>query len=261
MMLMTILPFLAALVLWAVLLWLFLQPAIDWIQGFFVRHDSFHVIGKVLGMFGLEALKAIMAPLIAMWLLLPLIIASALIFISVFAMPAIERHVTDRHYPDLEKRRGGNMWGSAGISLLALLVFLVLWILTLPFSVILPLGFLIQPLLWGWLTYYVMGYDALATHASVDERKNILRQHRWPLLALGTLTGAMGTGPMLIWMGGVLSVVFFPFLAAFSIWLYVLAFIFTGLWFQHYCLAALAAYRQAEGRVESIAPFIETESK
>jgi hypothetical protein len=35
----------------------------------------------------------------------------------------------------------------------------------------------------------------------------------------------------------------FPFLAAISIWLYVLIFIFTGLWFQYYCLEALARQR------------------
>jgi hypothetical protein len=38
-------------------------------------------------------------------------------------------------------------------------------------------------------------------------------------------------------------VVFFPFLAAASIWLYVLIFIFTGLWFEYYCLEALARLR------------------
>ncbi|MGZ5819305.1 MAG: EI24 domain-containing protein, partial [Burkholderiaceae bacterium] len=57
------------------------------------------------------------------------------------------------------------------------------------------------------------------------------------------ITGALGTAPMLMWMGGVLAVVFFPLLAGLSIWLYLVVFIFTGLWFVHYCLAALARYR------------------
>ena len=39
------------------------------------------------------------------------------------------------------------------------------------------------------------------------------------------------------------AVVLFPFLAALSIWLYVVIFIFTGLWFQYYCLQALADLR------------------
>jgi len=53
--------------------------------------------------------------------------------------------------------------------------------------------------------------------------------------------------PGMLWMGGVMSVVFFPFLAGFAIWLYVLIFIFTGLWFQYYCLEALAALRGVRG--------------
>jgi hypothetical protein len=38
---------------------------------------------------------------------------------------------------------------------------------------------------------------------------------------------------------------FLPVIAGFAIWLYVLVFVFSGLWFQHYCLAALAQQRAA----------------
>jgi hypothetical protein len=122
-------------------------------------------------------------------------------------------------------------------------VFAVLWLLTLPLSIFPPLTFVIQPALWGWLTYRVMAYDALAEHASALECKEILRGHRWPLFVIGAITGAMGAAPTLLWLGGALSVIFFPVLAAGAIWLYVLVFVFTGLWFQHYCLEALAGYR------------------
>jgi hypothetical protein len=37
----------------------------------------------------------------------------------------------------------------------------------------------------------------------------------------------------------------FPVLAGISIWLYVLVFVFGGLWFQYYCLEALARHRAA----------------
>ncbi|RYF03362.1 MAG: EI24 domain-containing protein, partial [Oxalobacteraceae bacterium] len=101
----------------------------------------------------------------------------------------------------------------------------------------------VQPLLWGWLTYRVMAYDALAEHASSEERRALMRTHRWPLLAIGIAAGAMGAAPTLLWLGGALSVVLFPLLAGVSIWLYVLVFVFSGLWFQHYTLEALARLR------------------
>ena len=83
----------------------------------------------------------------------------------------------------------------------------------------------------------------------MQERKEILRIHHWPLLVIGVLTGAMGAAPTLLWLGGALSVIFFPLLAAGAIWLYVLVFVFTGLWFQYYCLEALAKYRAANSAV------------
>ena len=216
---------------------------ISWIQGIFAENNWFAVSSSTLSWLGLGALKTVIVPLIAMWLLLPLMILTALLFAGVFAMPAITKHVASRHYPGLEERKGGSLWGSAWISVSSFIVFIFMWIIALPLSIIPPIGFIVQPILWGWLTYRVIAYDALAEHADADEIKTIVHTHRWPLLLIGVITGAMGAAPMLLWLGGVLSVIFFPVLAGLSIWLYLAVFIFTGLWFTHYCLAALAKYR------------------
>jgi hypothetical protein len=245
MLMLTFIPFLLSLLIWGVALWFGLQPLIDSLQAYFVEYDGFRISGHLLGMFDLGALKSVLVPLLAMWLLLPLMIVTALGFIGVAAMPAIVRHVAERYYPDLERRRGGTLLGSLGTALLCFSIFLALWLLTLPLSLVPPLAFLIHTLLWGWLTYRVMAYDALAEHADRRERAEILRRHRWPLLVIGVGSGALAALPTLLWLGGVLSVVLFPLFAALSIWLYLLIFVFTGLWFQHYCMAALAQQRAA----------------
>jgi hypothetical protein len=216
---------------------------IDWLHAYFAANDGFAVAGEILGWFGLGAVKAVLVPLIAMWVLLPLMILTALVFVGTMAMPIIVRHVGRRHYPELEMRHGGSLLGSLWIATYSFIVFAFLWLLTLPLSLFPPLTFLVQPLLWGWLTYRVMAYDALAEHASAQELGDVMRIHRWPLLAIGAVAGAMGAAPTLLWLGGALSVIFFPILAAGAIWLYVLVFVFSGLWFQHYCLEALAAHR------------------
>jgi hypothetical protein len=243
MLLLTFLPFVVSVVIWGVILWLGLNPMIGLIQGLFAENNWFTVSSSTLSWLGLGALKTVIVPLIAMWLLLPLMILTALLFAGVFAMPAITKHVASRLYPELHERKGGSLWGSAWISISSFVVFIFMWIIALPLSIIPPLGFIIQPILWGWLTYRVIAYDALAEHADADEIKTIVHAHRWPLLLIGVITGAMGAAPMLLWLGGVLSVIFFPVLAALSIWLYLVVFVFTGLWFTHYCLAALAKYR------------------
>ncbi|MES2535196.1 MAG: EI24 domain-containing protein [Pseudomonadota bacterium] len=245
MLMLTVMPFLLSVVVWGVLLWLGLQPMIDWLQAYFAANDGFRIAGGVLGWFGLGEIKTILVPLIAMWVLLPLMILTALIFVGTMAMPAIVKHVGQRDYPDLEKRGGGSFMGSLWMSTVSFVVFLLLWIVTLPLNAVPPLVLIVQPALWGWLMYRVMTYDALAEHASDQERREIMRRHRWPLLLIGAVTGSMGAAPTLLWLGGALSVIFFPLLAAVSIWLYVVVFVFTGLWFQHYCLEALAEYRTA----------------
>lgn len=250
MLLLSVLPFVLSVVVWSFGLWLYLQPMIDGLQNYFAENDGFRFSNDVLMWVGMGALKTVVVPLIAMWILLPLMILTALIFVGVMAMPVIVKHVGSRQYRELEVRKGGTFFGSLWTSSSSFVIFLVLWIITLPLSLIPPLTFVIQPVLWGWLTYRVMAYDALADHADAVERKTILRTHRWQLLLIGAITGAMGAAPTLLWLGGALSVIFFPILAAGAIWLYVLVFIFSGLWFQHYCMEALKQHRAANDELK-----------
>ncbi|MTV40587.1 EI24 domain-containing protein [Duganella radicis] len=246
MLLMSIAPFLLALGVWAALLYFYLQPLVDQLHALFTEYNLFPTSTSWLRSVGLGTLTAVVAPLIAMLGLLPLMILTALIFIGVVAMPVIGRHVGLRHYPQLEQRKGGSILGSVGVALGGMAVFMGLWILTLPLYLFPPLAVAVQALLWGWLTTRVMVYDTLADYASAEERRQILRQHRWPLLIIGVISGAAGALPGAIWLGGVMAVVLFPLLAAASIWLYVLVFIFTGLWFAYYCMDALAQLRAQE---------------
>lgn len=247
MLLLTILPVVLSLIIWSVLLSFGLQPMIDWLQAYFTNNDGFRTASGILEWLNLGSIKTVLVPLLAMWVLLPLMILTALVVVGTMAMPIVAKHVGNNFYPELEKFRGGSWLGTLWISSYSFVIFLTLWVVTFPLSFIPPLTFVIQPLLWGWLTCKVMAYDALAEHASPDEYKAIVRQFRWPLLLIGCVAGVLGAAPTLLWLGGPLSVVFFPVLAALAIWLYVLIFIFSGLWFEHYCLEALAEHRKSAG--------------
>lgn len=243
MLLLSLLPFFISLLLWGLAMWWGMQSLIDLIQSFFLEHDAFKVVGNTLNTIGLAVLKTVIVPLIAMWALLPVMVISSLLIIGLFAMPFINRHVGRRDYPQLVTRKGGSIFGSLLHSSTSFGLFLLFWVMSLPLLLFPPVHVIVQPFLWGWLTYRVMTYDALAEHADEQERQQILAQHKKALLAIGIATGFLGAVPTFLWLGGALSVFFFPLLAGLAIWLYVLVFIFTGLWFQHYCLAALAALR------------------
>ncbi len=244
--LLSAIPFVLSLLLWGTLLYNGLEPLNDAMRRLFEQYGLFQASGSVLATFGLGALKAIVVPLLAMLLLLPLMICTSLVFMGVAAMPAIVKHVSARQFPLLEKKSGGSFIGSIKANVGGFLMFVPLWLLTLPLYVIAPLAVLAQVVLWGWLTSHVMSYDALADHASAEERATIMRQHRRHLTLIGMVSGAAGALPGIVWIGGtLLSVLLFPFLAVISVWIYLLIFIFTGLWFQYYCLQALEDLRAA----------------
>lgn len=248
----SLLPTVLSVVLWGVLLWLGWQPFNDWMHHQFIEHDLFRTSGSLLSSVGLGMLKTLVVPLLAMLLLLPLMILTALVFVGVAAMPVVVRHVSTRSFPELARKEGGSWWGSVGMALASFAIFVVVFLATLPLYAVPPLALAAHVVLWGWLTARVVAYDALVDHASDEERHTLMRTHRWPLLLIGMVSGVAGALPGIVWVGGsVLAVVLFPFLAAVSIWLYVVIFIFTGLWFEHYCLHALRGLRAARGEPEN----------
>lgn len=237
----TMLPSVLAMIALGALMWWSLQPIIDFLHGWFVGHHLFNQAAPWLALAGLLVLKALIVPVLAMWLLLPLMIVIATLFIGLFAMPVLNRYVSRRDFSSLETRAGGSWSEGVGHALLSFLMFAVLWMLSWPLVLFPPAGLFVHALLWGWLTYRVMAYDALARHADADERIRILQKHRLPLLLIGSAVAVLGAAPGVLWLGG--AVLFFPWFAAISIWLYVLLFVFSGLWFQYYCLAVLTEMR------------------
>ena len=126
--------------------------------------------------------------------------------------------------------------GSTVLALVALVVSVPLWLVP-------PLVLVLPPLIWGWLTYRVMVFDALADHASKEERQEIFRRHRSSLLGIGIVTGYLGAAPSIVWASGVVFAAAFFVLVPLAIWIYTLVFAFSSLWFTHYGLAALQRLR------------------
>jgi hypothetical protein len=141
-------------------------------------------------------------------------------------------------------RHGGTFFGSLANSIWTTTLCVGLLIVTLPLWLIPPFFALIPPLLWGWLTYRVMAYDALALHASADERRALVRRHRLPLLVIGVVSGLLGSLPTFIWASSAWLVLFFPVVTAITIWIYAFILVFTALWFGYYCLRALQRMRE-----------------
>jgi hypothetical protein len=212
--------------------------------------EGWHLIESLLqwlDTLGLQAFRSALSGMVVLAGVLPVVILLSLLLVAFCMTPAIVRLVAERRFPLLEKKRGGTLAQSVLASLGATLLALVLILLSMPLWLVPPLVMVLPPLIWGWLTYRVFGFDVLAEHASADERRAILKQHRIPMLTMGVVCGYLGAVPSLIWaISGVAGIILAPFVVLVAIWLYTLVFAFSTAWFTHYALAALQALRAAE---------------
>jgi len=193
---------------------------------------------------GLGSLRLVLAPALVLFLSIPVIVIATLLFVALFMTPSMLALVAARRFPQLARKKGGSFLASLGRSLGATVVAALALVLTVPLWLVPPLVLVLPPLIWGWLTYRVMAYDALAEHASQGERELLLRQHRVPLLGIGVLCGYLGAAPGLLWASGAMFIAMAPILVPLAIWVYTLVFAFSSLWFDHYCLAALEQLRK-----------------
>jgi hypothetical protein len=219
------------------------EPAVDWVRAALEASDLMKGIWGWLQGVGAGNLKTVVAPLIVIFAVTPLIVLVSLLAVAALMMPALTALVAERRFPRLERRHGGSLAMSIAWSLGSTVLALVALVISLPLWLVPPLILVLPPLIWGWLTYRVMAFDALSDHASGTERREVFRRHRMWLLGIGVLTGYLGAAPSMIWASGALFAAAFVILVPLAIWIYTLVFAFSSLWFAHYCLAALERLR------------------
>ena len=208
---------------------------------------------------GAAGFGAVLAPLIVVALAVPLIIIASLLLVAWLMTPAVVDLVGLRRFETLKRKHGSGWIRGALWSLGYMLWALLLLVLSLPLWFVPPLVLVLPPLIWGWLTYKVMSYDVLAVHASADERRQVMREQHWPLLAIGIVTGYLGAAPSLLWAVSAATLVLAPVLVVVSVWLYTLVFAFSALWFAHFALAALQRLRrqaEADAAAAPVAPAV-----
>jgi hypothetical protein len=228
--------------------------------------ESWELLGTMtrwLEGLGLGNLRVVLAPTILLFLSIPVIVIVALLFVALLMTPAMVALVAERRFPGMERKKGGSLLASLAWSLGSTVLAAVALVISIPLWLIPPLILILPPLIWGWLTYRVMSYDAMVDHASAEERREIFRRHRGSLLGIGVLSGYLGAAPSLLWASGAMFIAMAPLLVPLAIWLYTLVFAFSSLWFAHYCLAALEQLRKqnnalapdplAQAAIESIA--------
>jgi hypothetical protein len=239
----SLLPLLLMVVLSFGLGYFFWDGAVAAVAAWFEAFDLVQALLGWLERIGLGGLRAVFAPLIVLVLATPVIVLVCLLLVAVCMTPFMVDLVARRRFPQLQKQHGGSWLVGIVWSLGSTLLAVVALVLSMPMWLIPPLVLILPPLIWGWLTYRVFAFDALATHASADERRQLMREHRSTLLAMGVLCGYLGAAPSLLWASGAMFIALAPLLVPVAIWIYTLVFAFASLWFAHYLLLALQRMR------------------
>jgi Etoposide-induced protein 2.4 (EI24) len=239
----SLLPLLLTVALYAAGVYFFWESAIQSLQAWLNEWSLLEGLMRWLQSMGLSNLRNVVGPLLMLLLSLPIVILLVLLSVSWLMTPAIVSLVSQRRFSDLERLHGGSFWRSVGLGLGSSALAAMALVVSVPLWLIPPLFLILPPLIWGWLTYRVMGYDVLAEYASHEERVALVRCHRGWLLGIGMVTGYMGAAPGLVFAVGAMAVVMAPLLVPLAIWIYTLVFAFSALWFTHFCLAALADLR------------------
>jgi hypothetical protein len=217
--------------------------------------ESFELVSTMvrwLEGLGLNNLRLVLAPVLLLFLAIPVIVVVSLLFVAVFMTPSMVALVGERRFPVLERKKGGSLLASIFWSLGSTLLAAIAMVLSIPLWLVPPLILILPPLIWGWLTYRVMSYDALSNHASSEERRQIFKEHRGSLLAIGIISGYLGAAPSVIWASGAMFVALAPILVPVAIWIYTLVFAFSSLWFAHYTLEALEQLRKQNGSLDQV---------
>ncbi len=103
----------------------------------------------------------------------------ALILVGVISDQVVD-FVNNRYY-HLEKRGFGSMIGSVIVALKSTVIYMILFIITLPLMFIPILNFIVQILLWMVMLKAPMYYDACAFFASKEKFKTIEKKNRGEL--------------------------------------------------------------------------------
>jgi hypothetical protein len=203
---------------------------------------------------GANQLRTLMAPMIVVALSVPVVVVATLLLVALLVTPAVVRMVAARRFPTLERRHGAAWWQGALWALACTAAALLALVLSIPLWFVPPLVLVLPPLIWGWLACRVFAFDALAAHATAPERRFVLRNRRWSLLAMGVVCGYLGALPSLLWAASAAALIFAPVLVVLSVWLYTLVFAFAACWFAHFTLAELQRLRDAATPVLSVLP-------
>lgn len=134
---------------------------------------------------GLVWLAHILAYLGGWMAIFALAYLTASLLAAIVIMPLMLKHLSATEYRDVAAMGKDSFVAAVVNSVLASLIFVVGWVVTIPLWLIPGFSLLVPLLLMGWLNRRTFAYDALSMHATASEWQAIRQHQKTPLFMLG----------------------------------------------------------------------------
>ena len=207
-MMLALVPPLVAITVWIALAWTFADDWARWVADWIASTSWLTWLRD----WGLSSVLIWASGIAAIAALAPVMIIVAVLATELLAMPMIVPLVGGRHFPRLERRRGGTVAGSVWNAVTSILIFAALWLLSLPFWLT-GIGALVLPaLISAFFNQRALRYDALAEHASAQEYRAVLASAGGKLYVLGLALAALYYVPFVNLLAPILSALAFTHL-------------------------------------------------
>jgi uncharacterized protein involved in cysteine biosynthesis len=204
------LPFLVTIlvfVLAAVFAW---DPLSAWVSANMLNPNK--TIGKAYvwaSSLGLGGIKEVLMIAIAFLFFTPLAFVLGIVVTAAVAMPAVARFLGAGGYPDVPMDGSFSLGSSLANSLVALGIFVLVYLLSVPLWLLPVVGLIVPWLCWSWLTSRIMRFDSLLEHATRSEREIIIAQNQRQYFFLGMMVSALNFFPLMVLVTPVLSALAF----------------------------------------------------
>jgi CysZ protein len=170
-------PAVLSFVLWIALAFWALGSLVDWLLA--------HPPMTLLVAWGAVWLAHLLAYLGGWMAIFACAYLTASLLAALFVMPLLLKHLANGEYRDVAPMGKDSFFAATVNSLVAALLFVLGWLVTVPLWLIPGMALVLPLLLMAWLNRRTFAYDALSMHATDEEWKSLFRQEKRPLFMLG----------------------------------------------------------------------------
>ena len=182
-------PALVSLILWIFLALRGLGVMVEWLLG--------HQPMTLLIGWGIAWLATLLAYMGAWMAIFACAYLTASLLAAIVIMPLLLKHLAETDYRDVAPMGKDSFVAAAVNSVVASILFVIGWLLTLPLWIIPGLSLVLPLLLMAWYNRRTFAYDALSLHATADEWEQLRPQTRGPMFMLGLTMALLAHVPLL----------------------------------------------------------------